>query len=229
MESSNITVYTSITGVKDHLITEQNYSNSKFIAFLEDDFSVYGNWQKVKSFTGFIDPRRNSRIQKILAHKYIKTEYSIYIDGNIKLNKPPEYFIEKYLKNHDIAIFKHPTRDCSYEEAITCAKLNLDDPELIIEQMTSYEKDGFPKHFGLTENNVIIRRHTPKIEALNNMWWAELCRFSRRDQLSLMYCIHKLGIRINKIDDFFIVDAKDPNHAVKQSGDVEIISHKHMK
>lgn len=206
MESSNITVYTSLNNGKDEW-------NPKV--------------QNICTYDKFKDPRRNSRASKILAHKYIDTEYSIYIDGNITLNVSPETLIEKYLKDYDIAVYRHPTRDCIYDEAVECAKRNLDDPEIIIEQAKAYEDSGYAKHKGLAECGIIIRRHTPEVENFNTYWWAEYCRYSRRDQISFMYAVDKVGIRVNIIDDYFI--STGPQSAIKQSGDFSIIVHKHQK
>lgn len=200
-----ITLYTVITNGKD----EQLDKNAK--CFLD-------------TYDRFKDPRRNSRIQKILAHKYIDTEYSIYIDGNIRLLVEPEVIIEKYLKDCDIAVSKHPVRDCLYDEALVCAKRELDDPEIIIKQVKEYEDNGYGKHKGLAECGIIIRRHTKKVEEFNNAWWSEFCVHSKRDQISFMYAVDKVGIPVNFIEDYFI--EKSPTHAVKQSGEFEIVTHK---
>jgi len=201
-----ITLFTAITNDKD----EQFDPNAK--CFLN-------------SYNRFTDGRRNSRIQKILTHKYIDSEYSIYIDGNIKLITSPEKLIEKYLKDCDLAVYKHPNRDCIYDEAMVCAKMGLDNAEVIIHQAKSYEDSGYGKHKGLAECGIIMRRHTKKVEEFNNAWWAEYCVHSRRDQISFMYAVDKVGIPINIIPDFFMEIGA--NKAMKQSGDFEIITHKH--
>ena len=170
-----------------------------------------------------MDSRRNSRVAKMLPHLYFTSEYSIYIDGNIRLLKSPEELISKHLKDHDIAVYKHPTRDCLYDEATKCAVKGLDDPETIIEQVKAYEDAGFPKHIGLAECGIIFRRHTDKVREFNEAWWAEYCRYSCRDQISFMYVLNKVGLPCNIIDDLFIETSKV--HAIKQSGDAEIFAH----
>jgi len=188
-----IPIYTSIVGSKDNPIADHNLDGAEFFQFIG-----------YKAYDKFKSDRRNSRIQKILAHKYFKTEYSVYIDGNLKLLKPAQELIDKYLDGFDIAVFKHPVRNCIYKEAIECAKRGLDDPEVIIEQVKSYEEEGFPKEYGMGENMMILRRHTKKVEQFNNAWWAEYCRYSVRDQLSFMYCADKVGLPVNLIDYQFI-------------------------
>jgi len=206
MELSNITVYTSLNNDKDTPV--EGVLN-------------------ICTYDKFTDPRRNSRASKILAHTYINSEFSIYIDGNITLNVSPETIIDKYLKDYDIAVFRHPVRDCIFDEAMTCAKLKLDDPEIIIEQAKAYEDLGFAKHKGLAECGIIIRRHTPEIENFNNTWWAEYSRYSRRDQISFMFAADRVGLRVNIIDDYFI--STSPTTAIKQSGDFSIKTHNHTR
>lgn len=155
----------------------------------------------------FIDPRRNSRVPKILAHKFVDTEYSVYLDGNCSLLKKPEILIERYLKDHDLAVFKHPKRDCIYDEAITCAKSGLDDPETIIKHVSAYEKQGYARQKGLCECMMILRRHTKKVEEFNNAWFSEWATGSVRDQISFMYAVDRVGIRVNIIDLPWRLDA----------------------
>jgi len=219
-----ITVVTSITGGKDNLIETQNKGEAKWVAYNED-LTPSTVWEVKPACNKFKDPRRNSRPAKILIHKYCNTEYSIWIDGSIQMLVTPEYLIDKYLKDYDIAVSKHPIRDCVYDEAMVCAKTNLDDPELIIEQVKSYEDSGYEKHKGLAECAIILRRHTPEVEAFNNAWWAEYTRFSRRDQISFPVAVDKVGIRVNYIEDYFTTT--DHVTATKQSGDFKIITHKH--
>jgi len=196
---SNIAVVTSITGSKDTLVHDQKKGKAQWIAFC-DTPQVSKTWTVKPAFSKFKDNRINSRVPKILIHQFIKTKYSIWIDGNIALLKTPEELIEKYLKNHDIALFKHPKRDCLYDEAIRCATAKLDDPETIIEQVSGYEKEGFAKHKGLGECGCILRRHTEQVESFNNYWWSEYTRHSVRDQISFPYAVDKAGLRVNFID-----------------------------
>lgn len=192
-----ITVLTSITGGKDYLIEEQ--AEGTYLAYL-DTLYMSDTWATKKAPEVFVDARRNSRLPKLLSHLYSDTEYSIWIDGNMSLLRTPDELVERYLQNHDIAVFKHPKRDCIYDEAIRCATAGLDDPEVIIKQVKRYEDLGYAKHKGLCECGVIIRRHTPKVIEFNNYWFAEYSTGSVRDQIPFMFAADKTGIRINVID-----------------------------
>lgn len=194
-----ITVLTSITGKKNALRDNQTMGKARFVAYL-DEPQLSEIWEVRPAYNRFTDPRRNSRVPKLLSHQYCDTEYSIWIDGSIRLLKTPETLIKKYLKDHDIAVFGHNLRDCIYDEAMKCAQLQLDDPEVIIEQARTYEEKGYSKHKGLAECGVILRRHTPKVIEFNNFWWSEYTRHSTRDQISFMYAADSVGIRVNFMD-----------------------------
>lgn len=196
---SPITVITSITGDRDDLHDDQKVGDAKWIAYLDKQVESKV-WEVRTAYNRFTDPRRNSRIHKMLSHQYCDTEYSIWIDGGISLLKTPEELIKKHLKDHDIAIFKHPKRDCIYDEAVRCSTGKLDDPEVIIEQAKKYEDMGYAKHKGSYECGVLIRRHTAKVIELNNYWWSEYCRHSTRDQISFAFAADAVGIRLNKME-----------------------------
>ncbi len=190
-----IAVYTCITAGKDNLNEDQNSQGADFIAFVDAPLSkTRWTWREAPSL--FRDPRRNSRAPKILAHQYLSDyDYSLWIDGSIRLRCPVESLIEEYLGDSDVAAFSHFERDCLYDEAAVCAELALDTPELIREQAEAYRRAGYPEHAGLNELPILLRRHTAEIERLNNFWWSEFCRFSRRDQISFNYVSNKLGIQ----------------------------------
>lgn len=177
-----ITLYTVNVGKKDSYI-EQHYPITRF----------------VDMYDKFKDNRRNSRIQKILSHKYFDSEFTIYMDGNIKLLIPPEEVIKRYMEGYDMALFKH-SRGCVYKEAMVVAKLGMDDPEIIIEQAKHYEDIGFPKDIGFLQGGFIVRRNNERTRRFNEAWWADFCRYSRRDQLSLMPAIDESGVKVNQID-----------------------------
>lgn len=82
-----------------------------------------------------------------------------------------------------------------YEEAEECIRLGKDLPEVIEKQMERYRKEGYKADNGLVVTNVLVRKHTDKnVIKLMNLWWEEIERNSKRDQLSFNYACWKLGI-----------------------------------
>lgn len=100
-----------------------------------------------------------------------------------------------------MAMFKHHTRDCIYDEEKVCNIYKKGKKEKIKKQIEKYISEGFPKNFGMLEGNVIVtdlkNKNSLKIQ---NSWWEEFLNSeSLRDQLSLPYVLWKLNYRINDI------------------------------
>lgn len=191
MNKSKITIITSITNGNDELRDDFPQSKAKYVAFLDEDSLVeaVGNelWDVRSCCSEYSESRRNAKIHKIIPHKFVDTDISIWLDGNISLNVTPEELVDLWLKDKDIAVCKHFERTCLYEEAEVCKTCQLDDPVLINKQMKRYRAAGYPENNGMAECGIIIRRHTPEIKRLSEEWWDEICKGSSRDQLSFNY------------------------------------------
>jgi hypothetical protein len=85
-------------------------------------------------------------------------------------------------------------------EAVAVVHYRYDREETVEKQMVRYSNEGFPVNYGLAYNGFILRKHTPTIEKLDEFWWNEIIKNSRRDQLSFMYSCWKLGIKPKIVD-----------------------------
>ena len=191
-------IYTAIAGDYDKLKPHPPVKNCQFIAFV-DDPKKHSNegWETRQLIPFHSDPVRNAKQYKIMAHEHLRrATYSLWIDGNISIKNgfDLDELINKYLTDHDLALFRHPKRNCLYREAATCRIHLLDNSSIINKQIARYRSKKFPENYGLTENRIILRRHTPLVAQLNTTWWKEICDGSRRDQLSFMYSIWKTKI-----------------------------------
>jgi hypothetical protein len=196
-----VALYTAITARKDSLKEQPVHEGVDRIFFTDrpDDY-VGTSWTVHPACTIFTDPRRNSRAPKILAHQYLpEYDYSLWIDGSISLQASPLDLIETYLTDADIAMFRHPARCCLYVEAEGCANAGFDRRETFAAQVARYRQNGYPPDNGLNECAVILRRHNEQIARFNDAWWSEYCRYSCRDQISLPYVAHRLGICIAQL------------------------------
>jgi hypothetical protein len=155
-------------------------------------FSEYDRFKK---------PVLNAKIYKVLTHLFFDVEYSIYLDGNIKLKCEPEDLLAKLEK--DIAVFPNAYHTCLYEEAAYCMFHSLDDPKVIAEQVARYRAEKFPANQGLGSCGIIVRRHTPEINSLCEKWWAEICRGSTRDQISFPYVFRDKIQYFERLDPTF--------------------------
>lgn len=145
----------------------------------------------------------NAKTYKILSHNYFKSTYTIWLDGNIFLKVPPKVLVKEFLKDCDIAVFKHPYRNCIYDE-LEHAKGRVESKfkGIMNGQIAKYRKEGMPSNFGLAECGMIIRKNNKVTKEFNRRWWCEICSHSHRDQLSFPYVWWKMNdrIKINLID-----------------------------
>lgn len=194
-----IAIYTSITNGKDSLKDPPVQDDVDQILFTDRPADhATSTWSVRPSCQLFVDPRRNSRVHKILAHQYLPGhDYSLWIDGSIRLLASARSLVDTHLADADIALFRHSERDCLYEEATICADAGHDDPSVLAEQVAQYRDAGYPEHAGLNECAVILRRHNTRTAAFNDAWWSEYCRHSCRDQVSVNYVLRGLrGISV---------------------------------
>jgi Protein of unknown function (DUF616). len=188
-------IYTAISGHYDDLKPHPPIKDCRFIAFVDEPQEYLDEgWELQKLIPFHKDPVRNSKQYKVLAYKMLpQTEYSLWLDGSMIIRDGFDLnaLINMFLAEHNIALFSHYKRKCIYREAKTCINSVLDNPSIINKQISKYRSEGYPENHGLTENGVILRRHTPSIALLEELWWKEICEGSRRDQLSLNYSMWK--------------------------------------
>lgn len=194
-----IVVYTSICGNRDVLREDQFIGEADYIAFIDKPI-VSKVWNVKKVFNQFIDPSREAKIFKVLPYQYLDYRYSIWIDGSIAIKVNPVELIDEFLAGYDIALFKHAARDDIYEEYIADFRHRTYEPKYLRElQQEKYLKEGFPKHSGLFECGVIIRRHSEAVKRCMETWWSEVTAFSVSDQCSFIYAVKKHDIKVNTL------------------------------
>lgn len=198
----NIACVTAICGGYDRLTSELPLDDgTKYICFTDTPEIQCSRWDvrpACKDFNDWDANVRNAKRHKLLIHEYVYCDYSLWIDGHVNLYKTPTQLIEQYLENtdYDIITFKHWGRDCVYDEAEICMTLGLDKAELMQRQMSDYQAEGYPRKHGLNAGGTILRRHNKQVEEFNKFWWDQVCKYSKRDQLSLNYSIWKTGIKV---------------------------------
>ena len=134
--------------------------------------------------------RRHAKIFKILPHLFLPGyDYYIWIDSTHMVGMNPNQIIEMYLKDSDIALFKHPERDCVYDEGDIIQGVKFDKGYNVQSQMNFYESTSYPRNNGLYELPCRIQRNTGQIQALMLTWWELICKYSSRDQLSLPFAM----------------------------------------
>lgn len=196
-----IAVITSSIGT-NQLISPQKWMHKvDYHAFVEPQYLHIGDLWNRHEYISFSSDvkyknRRDAKLYKILPHLVLpEYEYYIWLDSTHILESDPDELIDTYLTKHDIAVFKHPERDCVYEEGKLVQKIRYDHSNLIQEQLDFYRDMDYPEHNGLYELPVRIQKNTKKTKQLGLMWWEQICMFSSRDQISFPFVCNQLNIK----------------------------------
>ena len=181
------------------------------------------------------DNKRLSRYPKTHPETMLSDyKASLYIDANIQILDQWVYnrFIELYNQGIEYAGIKLVLtgRDCIYEHSFDMCQNLLEHDYIAIKQCHRLYELGFPRHYGLNENNVIFRAHTAKMQATDTEWWEWIVNYSSRDQFSYMYCLWKHKVDLN----YFLPEGEDTrtsNHfrLVDHDGRINVIKTKVIK
>jgi len=222
-------VYTCLTGNIDTLLQPEIIDKTfDYICFTDKGNlreSTNGIWKIMPIESNERNPVRLSRLPKLLPHLFLEDyEYSLYIDANVKIANCQFYkYVNRHIEQEDlICQLPHPTRDCIYLELEHCYNIRKVSPWQYIRCRSLYTKSSLPKHYGLYENNVILRRHNEeKVKQASEMWWNYYKSLSNRDQLCLMLVYWNLNIKpallLNK------------NENSRNSKLIECVSHNQIK
>jgi hypothetical protein len=194
---ADLVVYTAIFGKIDELRAPKvKVAGCRFVCFTDRRNFKGRGWEiHPPVWVHPTNSRRTARYHKVLAHALFKeAEVSLWVDGCLTPRVDPRVLADRHLKEHDLVMFKHCQRKSVFEELKACIKLKKDNPVTMRKQVNGYKAGGY-QGGSLAETTAVLRRHTPKIATFNEAWWAEISRGSLRDQLSVDYVCHKLGIK----------------------------------
>ena len=194
---SRIAVITSSIG-STKLLDPIPFDDVDYHAFVdhEDDTT----WIKHPILPFSVDTRyknrRDAKVYKVLPFAFLPDyDYYFWVDSTHILEQNPHEVIEKYLKDSDVAVFKHPERDCIYIEGEFVKQIRFDHPNLLEDQLAFYKDVCYPEHNGLYELPVRVQRNNSLTQRMGWMWWEQICMFSSRDQISFPFTCHQLGIK----------------------------------
>ena len=188
-------VYTVVVGdydtVRDPVVINDEWDYILFTDNRSIQSSVW-NVQHIENKEE-LDMNRFSRWCKVLPYEFLKEyEYSVYVDGCMQICGDVKEYIDKYSMDETMLCVGHCYSSDVYEEADLCIKLGKGNIDQIKNQIQYYEIQGFPRHYGLTSNNFIIRNHRDELlKRVMLDWWKEIKDQSARDQISMTYCCWK--------------------------------------
>jgi hypothetical protein len=199
-------VYTCLFGKYERL-NEQTIakkSDIPFVCFTDQTYLASKTWSIRNVRLLGIDSTRESRRLKILPHIFLpEFDESLYIDNSVILKMAPNAIFETYLQSDapNFVCFRHPERDCIYEEAEEIIRRDIDLEVKVREQMDHYRAHGYPAHAGLIASTFILRRHQEiDVKATCELWFSHVLRYSKRDQLSFNYNAWRTGLAFTALN-----------------------------
>ena len=198
--SKMIDIYTCITAGYDDLKKQPVLGpHVRYRAFVEGVQRPLPPWvvSPVESVPE-ADPTRRAREMKVLAHRAVPdAEWSLWVDGCFVIR--PDFqilrWLSDYMQDADLVTFQHTADDCTYQHATRIVQVGLDRAPTVVAQMQRYREGGLPEHAGMVQTNVMLRKHTPAVQAFNERWWQEIQAGSRRDQLSFVWAARETGLK----------------------------------
>jgi hypothetical protein len=123
--------------------------------------------------------------------------WSIWIDANARVDSVSFAASAVSFAQQGLALFRHPQRDCIYQEA-RASRLTARDKyegQPLEAQVAHYRDLGHPKHGGLFAGGTIVRDSSrPEIREVGKRWLDECVRWSYQDQLSLPVVLRRVGV-----------------------------------
>ncbi len=196
-------VYTALFGPHEDL-TPQSVPIDGEIDYLcfTDDPQLKSDFWTVIHEPGLFpaDPRRSQRSIKIRGHEVLKSyEQWLYIDNTVRLKVPALKIFDDWLDGHEWAAISLPAGSL-WEEFEKNLLLDKDVPERINEQLSDYSAhhrealDTRP-----VWNGMFARHNTEAVQRFSELWFLHVCRYSARDQLSMMVALSATGVSLRRI------------------------------
>lgn len=152
-----------------------------------------------KDFDKFRTPRMNARMVKVLSHQWVDADVSVWMDGCVF----PRVGIKTLLHllgDADMFMSLHPKAGGMGSELELLKVFRKGNLGGVREQIGAYLDRGLKLEGGMWWSGFVIRRHNRAVEDFNSRWWAEICRWSERDQIALPYVLDRCpGLRLNSV------------------------------
>lgn len=170
-------IYTCLLGDKELHQPEEVCGGMDYLCFT-DNKEKWGRQEGVWQYRP-IDNTDNlhenlieSRYMLLVNEVLPEYDYSIWVAPEMKIVGDVQRFCKVYEDGNSLITFSNSKDDCIYED-ISVAHMQLDDMNITIrKKMFQYEKEGYPKHYGLIDSRVLVRNHhDEKLCSVMKEWW----------------------------------------------------------
>jgi hypothetical protein len=192
-------VYTCLFGYSENFndLKYQRDPTVDFVCFTDMPDLRSRFWRIERVERNGLDAARAAKQRKILPHRFLSEyESSLYLDNTVRLKVRPAEIFDRYLDSTGslLVCFRHPWRNCIYQEAQEVISRGFDTANRVNLQMQRYHTAGYPKGSGLWKGAFLLRRHNhPALIPVMETWFENVLAYSHRDQLSLPFAawLHK--------------------------------------
>ena len=193
-------IYTALFGDYDTLLNPlPELADVDLICFTDTPQNVGGRW-KVRELCEPESARDKSAEIRIKPHEYVdEYDWSVWIDSNI-------YILKDFLNLIDwseslVITRKHPIRNCIIDEARVAVNRGRANKKMVDQEIDSYISKGFPRNNGLSDINILIRKHNnSEVIDLMDQWWHYYLIGSSRNMLSFEFVMWKNEYYIDRLD-----------------------------
>lgn len=178
--------------------------NCDFICFTNEQLPPVAGWEiRLVACVLPMDLPRSSRHPKAMPHLYLEGySKSLYVDSSVLLLGDPRAFWRFLMrtKKSILGAFAHSFHSTLAQEFAVVGELGYDKLSILQDQLEDHSAQ-IPEYVDLKPiwGGIIARKHLEQdCKTAMEIWFANICRFSRRDQLSLPLAI--FGLAESKVE-----------------------------
>lgn len=190
-------VYTCVFGNTDPLRDPRRPGDTRFVCFT--DQPVRSKVWEVVRLPKQDAPKRACRTFKQLSHRiFPDAAATLWVDAQFELLADPAHLLRDYPA--EFTAFRHHKRRRITDEAEAIIAAGKAKADAIHAQLAAYKAAGWDTDANpqraITNGGFLLRRHTDRVKAFNELWDHEVQTRTLRDQMSVDLCAARAGLPI---------------------------------
>jgi hypothetical protein len=172
----------------------------RLVCFTDQDLQS-DTWEIVRMPIKNKDAAKTAREVKINFHRYIDSQYSLWIDATFVINIHLDTWWQSF--KPPFTTIKHPFDNCIYKEILNCQRSGKGAYHILSKQRDAYTKAKVPKNIGLIASGILMRENTPRVQRFCELWASEVQRWTARDQIAFGYAHYMMpGVHQSIVWDY---------------------------